>query len=179
VTAGGQGGTGIPWPLLAGAGLVLVALLTVGTPAGIRVLQRRRRVATGTAGSLWDELAATALDVGVRLHPSWTPRRAATELAGVLGSGGAGAQAAADAVTRLARAEETASYGRNGDVVDPGLGVALRTARAGLLHSVSRDVRLRARLWPASLVAGAGTRLADRARRRLGTRPRLRRPHAV
>ena len=43
------------------------------TPAGIRVLRRRRRLAAGTAGALWDELAATALDVGVRLQPSWTP----------------------------------------------------------------------------------------------------------
>ena len=78
-----------------------------------------------------------------------------------------GAGAAADAVTRLARAEEAASYGRAAasDVVDPELGAALRTARRGLLRSVSRDVRLRARLWPASLVAGAGTRLTDRARR--------------
>ena len=180
VTAGGQGGTGIPWPLLAGAGLLLVALVTVVTPAGIRVLQRRRRLAAGTAGALWDELAATAMDVGVRLNPAWTPRRAATELAGVVGRGGDGAGAAKDAVARLARAEEAACYARAGrDVVDPDLGAALRSARRGLLSSVSRDVRLRARLWPASLVAGAGTRLTDRARRRLGARPRLRRPHAV
>ena len=180
VTGGGQGGTGAPWPLLAGAGLALAALVTVGTPAAIRVLQRRRRLAAGTAGALWDELAATALDVGVRLNPAWTPRRAATELAGVVGRGGEGADAAADAVARLARAEEAACYGRaGGDVVDPGLGAALRTARRGLLCSASRDVRLRARLWPASLVAGAGTRLTGWARRRLGVRPRLRRPRAV
>jgi hypothetical protein len=179
-TAAGQGDTGIPWPLLAGAGLVVLMAVTFGTPAAVRVLQRRRRLATGTAGALWDELEATALDLGVRMDPAWTPRRAASELAGTVGRGGKDAAAAADAIPRLARAEEAACYGRAGDgVVDPGLGTALRTARRGLLHSVSRDARLRARLWPASLVNGAGARLTDRVRRRLGRRPRLRRPHTA
>jgi hypothetical protein len=163
--------------LLAGAGLVLV-LLVAGTPAAVRSLQRRRRLAAGTTGALWDELEATALDVGVRLQPAWTPRRAAQELAGAVARGGDGL--AADAVTRLARAEEATSYGRpHGNGPDPELVTALRTARQGLLRSASRDVRLRAQLWPASLVNGVGTRLSEGVRRRSAALTRRDRPRAV
>jgi hypothetical protein len=173
VIAQGPSAAGTPWPVLAGAGLVFVVLVVVGTPAAVRVLQRRRRLGAGTAGALWDELGATALDLGIRLEPSWTPRRAARELAGRVGN-------AADAVTRLARAEEAACYGRTGrDVANPQLAGVLRAARSGLLRSASRDARLRARLWPASLVSGAGGRFADRARRRVRSLPRQRRPRTV
>ena len=175
----GQGGGGTPLPLLAGAGLVLV-LLVAGTPAAVRSLQRRRRLTAGTTGGLWDELAATALDVGVRLQPAWTPRRAGQELAGVVTRGGDRDGRGADAVARLARAEEAACYGRaGGNRTDPELVTALRTARQGLLHSAARDVRLRALLWPASLVTGAGARLSEGVRRRLGSLTRLGRPRPV
>jgi hypothetical protein len=176
----GRQATGTPWPVPVGGGLAVVVLLAVGTPASLRVLQRRRRLATGSAGALWDELAATALDVGVRLEPSWTPRRAAHRLAEVVARGGDPGGRAAAAVTQLARAEEAACYGRaGGDGAGPELVAALRSARQGLLRSASRDARLRARLWPASLVSGAGTRSADRARRRLRDVPRPRRPRTV
>ncbi|HEY0401922.1 MAG TPA: DUF3488 and transglutaminase-like domain-containing protein [Blastococcus sp.] len=177
----GQGTRGTPFPLLAGAGLALVVVLViVGTPVGLRVLQRRRRLAAGSAGALWDELSATALDVGVRLQPAWTPRHAARELAEIVGRGGDPSGSAADAVSRLARAEELACYGPAGDAAaDPELVAALRTARHGLLRSASRDVRFRAVLWPASLVTGAGARLADRVRRRPVTLTRPRRPRSA
>lgn len=174
----GTGGT--PWPLLGGLGAALVALLLAGTPAGVRTLQRRRRLTAGTAGALWDELVATALDVGMRLHPSWTPRRAAHELGVTVGRGGDPDGRVADAVTRLARAEEAARYARAGDGgADPDLAAALRTARRGLLRSASRDVRLRALLWPPSLVTGAGGRLAERGPGLLRSPTRRRRPHPV
>ena len=164
---------------MTGAGLVLVLLVVGGTPAVLRALQRRRRLAIGTPGALWDELAATAVDVGVRMQAAWTPRRAAHELAAAAARGGDPDGRAAGAVLRLALAEEAACYGRAGEGgTDPALVTALRTARHGLLRAAPRDVRLRARLWPASLVSGAGARLADRTRR-LGPRTRLRRPHAV
>jgi hypothetical protein len=175
----GQGTGGTSWPLVAGAGLVLTLLVVGGTPGAVRALQRRRRVTTGTAGALWDELAATAADVGVRMQPAWTPRRAAHELAEAVARGGDPAGRAAEAVLRLALAEEAACYGRAGDGgTDPRLVPALRTARHGLLRSAPRDIRLRALLWPASLVTGAGARLTDRARR-LGALARPRRPRAV
>ena len=70
----------------------------------------------------------------------------------LVGRGGDPDGRAADAVARLARAEEAACYGRaGGDGAEPELVTALRTARQGLLRSAARDVRLRALLWPASL----------------------------
>jgi hypothetical protein len=138
-----------------------------------RVLQRRRRLAAGTAGALWDELTATALDAGVRLHPAWTPRQAARELGTALSRPGRTGPGA-DAVLRLARAEESASYGPPaGERAHPDLAAALRTARRALLASLPRRARLRALVWPASLVSGAGSRLTAEVRRRLS--PRLRR----
>lgn len=172
VIAPGRAARTTPWLVPVGAAIVLGALL-VWTPAGIRVLRRRRRLAAGTAGALWDELTATALDVGVRLQPSWTPRRAGRELAEAMGRGGDRSGDAADAVSRLARAEELACYGPRGAAAEPGLEEALRAARRGLLRSAPRDVRLRALLWPASLFAGL--RAGDRGRRS-GFLSRLRPP---
>jgi transglutaminase-like putative cysteine protease len=174
VLAKTQKAGGTPWLLPAGAATALVLLL-VATPGGIRALRRRRRIAAGTAEALWDELVSTALDVGVRLQPSWTPRRAGAELAAVVRRGGAFSEGAADAVSTLARAEEMACYGpARATTLDPGLVAALRTARLGLLRSTSRDVRLRALLWPASLLADV--QQTDRARRpgRLALRRRPR-----
>ena len=172
VVAANQAASSTPWFVPAGAALLLVALLA-GTPAGLRWLRRRQRLAAGTASALWDELAATALDLGVPLQPSWTPRRAGSELAAVVRRGGDPEGAAADAVARLARAEEVACYGPAGDgAADPELGAALQVARRGLLRSASREVRLRALLWPSSLIA-------DRRAVRTGLRDRLRRPRAA
>ncbi|MDP9430877.1 MAG: DUF3488 and transglutaminase-like domain-containing protein, partial [Actinomycetota bacterium] len=65
----------LPWaPVLRGTGLVLAALALAAVPAGLRVLQRRRRLATGSPAALWDELAATALDLGRSADPARTPR---------------------------------------------------------------------------------------------------------
>jgi transglutaminase-like putative cysteine protease len=149
VLARGRTASGGSWLLPAGAAGLLVLLLA-GTPAGMRALRRRRRMGAGTAVAMWDELAATALDVGVGLQPSWTPRRVAEELARLVGDDGGAAQA----ITELGRAEEVACYGPAG-VGRPGpeLAAALQTARRGLLRSASRGVRLRALLWPASLLA--------------------------
>jgi hypothetical protein len=150
-------------PLLMGAAAVLGAVALGAVPAGLRVLQRRRRLADGGPAALWDELSATALDVGLEGDPAQTPRQAADRLAGSVGggahrhgSGAASPRAAADAVTRLARAEEAASYARPGTAPEAGadLRAALGTARAGLLAGVPRSTRLRALLWPPSLLAG-------------------------
>ncbi|MFP5370419.1 MAG: transglutaminase domain-containing protein, partial [Actinomycetes bacterium] len=160
-------------PFLAGAGGVLLAGLLLAAPGGARALQRRRRVAEGTAGALWDELTASALDLGVALDPARTPRQVAGELATRLtGSGSVTDAAACAAVHRLARAEEAASYGRSSGAPDAGHrdGVlALRTVRAAMLRSAPRRSRLLARWWPASLVSGAGTRLAALLRERVAS----------
>jgi hypothetical protein len=153
-------------PVLLGAGGALLALAVLVLPAGVRILQRRRRVADGRAGSLWDELGATATDLRLRLHPAWTPRRTAEELAHVLrGPGTTADHEAVDAVRRLAYAEEVASYGPAGDGgAGSELTGALRTVRRALLRATPRAVRVRAVLWPASLVAAVGPRLVERIR---------------
>jgi transglutaminase-like putative cysteine protease len=163
-------------------GVVALAAAVVAAPAVARLLQRRRRVAAGTAGALWDELTASALDVGLRLHPAWTPRQAARELSAVMRKAGGPAGAdGADAVRRLALAEEVASYGRADSVAargpgHPDLVAALRTTRRVLLAAASRRTRFRARLWPASLVTATRSRTASWTRARLGAlRPPRRR----
>jgi hypothetical protein len=169
--------------LAAATGIALLVACAVAVPWGLRALQRRRRLADGGAGALWDELAATVQDLGLLLQPSWTPRQTARELTAVVARSGAPdgpAGGGADAVRRLALAEEAASYGPARDAVGSAdaheqLVGALRTARRGLLRATPRGARLRALLWPASLVAGAGSRLAE-VRMRLTRRPGAVRP---
>jgi transglutaminase-like putative cysteine protease len=172
---GGGTDSGRWWPLLTGSGLVLLATVLAAAPAATRALQRRRRVALGTAAALWDELTATAWDLGVRLDPAWTPRQSAQQLTAVMiRPDGAGA----DAVTLLARAEERASYGRAGGTGRPSapdVVTAVRTARRELQAAVPRRDRLRAQVWPASLVVGAGGRLTEALMSRLRAPVRLRR----
>jgi transglutaminase-like putative cysteine protease len=161
-------------PLLLGTGAVLLVVALLAAPAAARALQRRRRLADGSPGALWDELAATALDLGIGLHASATPRQAARHLAELVARGDGGGvhrrgvrrpddgTAAADALRCLALAEETASYARPGTAVASAeLGEALRTARRGLLRGAARTDRLRARLWPVSLLRGSGRRGAE------------------
>jgi transglutaminase-like putative cysteine protease len=144
------------------SGAVLAVVALVATPAGVRALQRRRRLAAGTAAAAWDELAATALDLGLPWDPWQTPRQIAARLSeclpgtaspgrGAHRSAGAGAR---EAVGRLARAEEAASYARAGSGPDPAeLAEAVRTARRGLLAAAEPATRAWALLWPASVPA--------------------------
>ncbi|RBY95693.1 transglutaminase domain-containing protein [Blastococcus sp. TF02-8] len=136
-------------PVALTAGAVLGLGLLVALPAGLRAVQRRRRLARGTASGLWDELLASATDLGIPLDAARTPRRTAEALAAA-----AGPQAGfAEALTALAMAEEAATYGRPGDrSPDPALAGLLRTARRGLAASRPWHRRAAAVIWPASLV---------------------------
>jgi Transglutaminase-like superfamily len=156
-------------PYLLAAGGTALALALLVLPAGVRALQRRRRLADGRAGSLWDELGATAADLGLQVHPAWTPRRTAEELGQAMsGTDRAPDPVAVDAVHRVALAEEEESYGPAADrAATPELVGALRTARHGLRRSRPRGAQLRALLWPSSLVAGAGPRLLAWSRGRV------------
>lgn len=168
-TAGGTtpDDAGVPRELVLGLSGVALVLVLAAVPGGVRLLQRRRRVGRGDAGALWDELTATATDLGRAPHPSWTPARTARELAGAT-------PAVGEAAVRLARAEERASYGPAGrEAATPGLVADLHTARRGLLRAAPLRTRLRAQLWPGSLLAG----LRDRS---TGWQvPRPRRPRRV
>ena len=163
--------TGTVLPVAAG---VLGAGALVSAPAAVRLLQRRRRLAAGSAAAVWDELAATARDLDLPWDPWQTPRQIAARLGellpgtapagrGVHRTGSRGA-AAREAVARLARAEEAASYARPGTGPDPAeLAQTLHTARRALLAAAAPRTRLRALLWPASvpgtLLGGPGSRL--------------------
>jgi hypothetical protein len=168
-----QGTSGVSgWlqPLLVGGGVVALAGAVVAVPVTVRVLRRRRRVAAGGPTDLWDELAATVQDLGLPWDPAWTPRQTGTHLAEQAGHGTDPVLAdhAEESVRRLALAEEAASYGRGAEP-DPErterLRTELTTARRGLLASVPRRTRLRALLWPASLVTEVAAGLAARLRR--------------
>jgi transglutaminase-like putative cysteine protease len=157
--------------LLAWSGTGLLAVGAVLGPAAVRVVHRRRRLAEGSAGALWDELTATARDLGLRLNPAWTPRQTARELTAAMSVpwAPAGPDAPGEAVLRLAVAEETASYGRPlPRPAHPDLPGVLVTARRSLVEAQPRSTRWRARLWPASMMTGALPRLVGRLRRRLG-----------
>jgi hypothetical protein len=164
--------TGSGRPVLIALAAVLLATAVFAVPALLRAAQRRRRLRAGRAAVLWDELVATAQDLGRRIEPAWTPRRTAAELS-TTPDGSAGiSESAQSAVLRLALGEESASYSRaGGGPVDPALTAALHAARRGLLQAVPPSARLRALLWPASLVSGSDGRRAARFRRWRFRRP--------
>jgi hypothetical protein len=157
-------------PLLVGVGIALLVGVVVAVPATTRVLRRRRRVATGAPTDLWDELAATVRDLGLSWDPAWTPRQTAAQLTEQAGHGGDPivADHAGEAVRQLALAEEAATYGRAAEL-DPErverLQQSLVTARKGLIAAVPQWTRLRAMVWPASLVTEVAASLAARLRR--------------
>ncbi len=184
-TAAADDGGAPSWlgTVLRAAGGVLGAAALAGAPAAVRTLQRRRRLASGDAAAAWDELAATARDLGLPWDPWQTPRQIAVQLGATLpgaapagrgahrsGSGrGAGAR---EAVARLARAEEAASYARPGSGPEPAeLAQAVQTARRGLLAAAPPRARLQALLWPASVPATLLAGVRGAAPGRLTARP--------
>jgi hypothetical protein len=157
-------------PMLVGLVVVLLVAALLAVPATARVLRRRRRVAAGAATDLWDELTATVEDLGLPRDPAWTPRQTAAHLTEDAGHGTDPvlAERAEDSILRLALAEETAIYGRGGTLSPERtaqLRTELTTARRGLLAAVPRHTRLRAMLWPSSLVAEVSAGVATRLRR--------------
>lgn len=144
------------------ASIALVAALLALVPAGIRVLIRRRRIASvrtgkGRAGrrpaaTAWREVLDTAKDVGVELSPGLTPRAVALRLSRVRGMN----DAARAALDRIREALELSEFGPPG-VAFSAMSLADDAERviARLLAGVEADRRARARLLAPSLVAGA------------------------
>ncbi|MPQ97712.1 transglutaminase domain-containing protein [Modestobacter sp. I12A-02628] len=159
----------VPWrSLLLGTGGVALLAGLLAAPGVARAGQRRRRVADGGPSALWDELMATAEDLGVLVPDTRTPRQTARQLAELVAPLEPDAVAA---VRALAVAEEGSSYGRPGSAV-VGPVDALGTARRGLLRATSRSERVRALLWPVSTMRGLAATVTGWARRRPGrTRP--------
>jgi hypothetical protein len=153
----------LPWA--AGGGLVVVLLGLGAVPPALRHRARARRLADGSPGELWEELLATATDLGVAVPATSTARQLARQLAEQL----SGVEPAAVAAVRtLALAQERAVYGPPATgAPDPAAATALRTVRRALLRRASRTQRLRAALWPASTLGEVAGWLTAHTPRRL------------
>ncbi|MFB4307733.1 DUF3488 and DUF4129 domain-containing transglutaminase family protein [Actinomadura sp. GTD37] len=131
------------------------------------------------AHAAWQEMRADALDHGLEWRASDSPRATARRLGELLELDAAGAQA----LTRIARAEELARYSRSrsAEPVER-LRADVRTVRESFAASVGRRARWRARLLPPSTVTQtrtvlrtAGDRALDAANRLNDLPARLRR----
>ncbi|WP_345467825.1 DUF3488 and transglutaminase-like domain-containing protein [Actinoallomurus oryzae] len=149
----------VAWLLI---GLVVVLLLL--TPATLRRLTRARRwrrakTDVAVAHAAWDELRADAADHGFRWPASETPRATGRRLAEALKLDGA----AAEALARLARAEERARYAPSAEPLTAPRD-DVRLLRTAFRARASLRVRWRARLFPPSATRSlrrAGTRIMD------------------
>lgn len=146
-------------PLLLAGLLALLVLPTL--PALTRMaLRRRERARAPTDAELthvaWHHLEDDANDLGFGWAASASPRTAARELivAARLADG------PADAVRRLARAEEIARYARQASSAE-GLDRDVATVRAALLTAVSRRQRLMAMVLPRSTLRQVNEAVAD------------------
>jgi transglutaminase-like putative cysteine protease len=158
-TSAGGSNSAINYTLLL-SGLVIVVLIGIAlVPAGLRWSRRRARLAAARRGdtdALWAELSDTAIDLGYVWSEARSPRQVADWLANDAGD-------AAPALTALATAVEQGRYARHAPTVDgQPLSDGLVQVTDRLWSRRSGRVRLRARLWPASL--GWSARL-----RRVGT----------
>ncbi len=143
------------WETAGGLGVLLML-----TPSLGRWLVRRRRLSRvagrdlrAAAHAAWDEVLATAYDVGLRTDPAETPRTTAERLSR---RGRFDAPAAA-ALRRLAATEERARYARVPPPAD-GLVTLVSELRQALLSGVERGPRLRALALPPSAISGASRR---------------------
>lgn len=136
----------------AGAGVVLLVVAVVialpGTLAALRRLRRRHR---GGAAASWLLVQETAIDLGIPVRASDTPRGFGARLTA--------AGAPADAVAALVDAVEVAGYAPADTASADPLPHAL-AVRGGLLSSASPARRVLATLAPRSLVVRPGTAVA-------------------
>jgi transglutaminase-like putative cysteine protease len=154
---------GVGWAAV-GIAFGATAAVALIVPAVFRLVLRRWRWMRaaddiGRAHAAWREFHDDLADFGLSSRPSEPPRSLAARVTTTLPA------PAAEAVTRLALAEERASYAPH-----PGESEQLRrdgtTARRGLAAAARRPVRWRAAVFPASkmtALAEAAARLPDRA----------------
>jgi len=163
---------GVGWAAV-GIAFGATAAVALIVPAVFRLVLRRWRWMRaaddiGRAHAAWREFHDDLADFGLNSRPSEPPRSLAARVTATLPA------PAAEAVTRLALAEERASYAPH-----PAGSGQLRqdgsAARRGLAATARRPVRWRAAVFPASMMtalAEAAARLPDRA---AALRPRRRR----
>ncbi len=150
------------WVLPLLGAFVAVFLLLLVVP-GARSWRRHRRfraaLGTGRLEPLWEELQATAIDVGAGWGSSTTPRQVPAWLTA------RGVPSAR--LDPVARQVERERYDRASAVAvaTPGVNDAIdsvRTTIRGLLSRQARGTRLRTLLWPRSLTAPIRRRLTRR-----------------
>ncbi|MDQ2661923.1 MAG: DUF3488 and transglutaminase-like domain-containing protein [Actinomycetota bacterium] len=156
------------WWLRGGVLALLVAALLL-VPAAMRVGQRRtrlRRIRRGerSADAAWDELTATARDLGVGGDGTETPRTFAERIGERDAFDDARVRAA---VVRLRDAVERERYGPTDETPLPAASVAhlvddLSVARVALGDDATTAERTRAFLLPQSLFDGMRRALGDR-----------------
>ena len=154
---------GASWATI-GIAFAAAAAAALITPAAFRLTLRRWRWMraaddTSRAHAAWREFHDDLADFGVTSRPSEPPRTLAARITTTLPEPGAAA------ITRLALAEERASYAAR-----PGGSQHLRrdaaTARRALAATARRSTRWRATLFPASTIttlAETATRIPDHA----------------
>jgi transglutaminase-like putative cysteine protease len=153
---------GIGWATV-GIAFGATAAVALIAPAVFRLVLRRWRWMradddAGRAHAAWREFHDDLADFGVTSRPSEPPRTLAARVTTTL------AEPAAEAVTRLALAEERASYAAR-----PTGSQNLRrdgtAARRGLAANARRSTRWRATVFPASMMTALGeaaARIPDR-----------------
>ena len=166
--AGGPAaGTEIPWPLLYGAGGVLLTALLLATPALARAGVRRRRLRAAAedpaaaAGPAWAELRDLAADYGLPPRGSDSPRLFAARLLGspLLGVPDGADAPARTAVETLTAERERQRYGRPGVEGQPtgraagGSGNASGSDTAERIDLIRDSLQANAR-WATRLRAG-------------------------
>jgi hypothetical protein len=144
---------GVGWATV-GIAFGATAAAALITPAVFRLVLRRWRWMradddAGRAHAAWREFHDDLADFGVTSRPSEPPRTLAARVTTTL------AEPAAEAVARLALAEERASYAAR-----PTGSQNLRrdgtAARRGLAASARRSTRWRATVFPASMMTALG-----------------------
>ena len=144
---------GVGWATV-GIAFGATAAVALITPAVFRFVLRRWRWMraaddAGRAHAAWRELHDDLADFGVTSRPSEPPRTLAARVTTTL------PEPAAAAVTRLALAEERASYAAR-PVESDSLRRDGTAARRGLAASARRSARWRATVFPASMMTALG-----------------------
>jgi len=141
---------------------VLVVALLLAIPGVFREVRRRTQISSaraGDAGAAWRELQETALDLGIPVPASESPRVFGARLVDTHG-------APRDAVAELVDGIERSSYARGGNHQfgrGPQLADAVVSARAGMMSATDPRHRVLAVACPRSLLIRPGSVYADGA----------------
>lgn len=152
--AGGGATTTDPWPGIGIGALVLAALVTPGLLGALRHRRRLAAAADGDAVAAWTDLQEDAIDLGIPVPATETPRMFGRRLVAAHG-------ASPSDVDALVAAIERASYADDGrGVGGADLSGAVRSARESLRAHAPRGRRLLGQLVPRSLVVRPGSAFA-------------------